>query len=84
MLLLCVCVCVLCLFLLVQVYKLMLPHFRYTMSINASARGGLINADGVIEKTFAPGPYAMRLCSLVYGSAWSFESQALPVDLQQR
>jgi len=67
-----------------QVYKLMLPHFRYTMSINGAARGGLINADGVIEKTFAAGQFAMRLSSLVYKLAWRFESQALPVDLASR
>lgn len=44
----------------------------------------LINAGGIIEQTFAPGPYAMRLSSLVYKRGWSFEEQALPADLRAR
>ena len=28
------------------VFKLMLPHFRYTMHINANARATLVNAQG--------------------------------------
>lgn len=67
-----------------QVYKLMLPHFRYTMAINASARSSLINADGVIEKTFAAGEFAMRLSSVVYKKSWKFKNQALPDDLEDR
>jgi lipoxygenase/linoleate 9S-lipoxygenase len=67
-----------------QVYKLMLPHFRYTMNINASARSSLINAGGIIEQNFAPGSYAMRLSSLVYKLTWRFKSQALPQDLRDR
>jgi hypothetical protein len=35
--------CVLC---APQVFKLILPHFRYTLPINAAARGALINANG--------------------------------------
>jgi hypothetical protein len=37
------------------VYKLMLPHFRYTMHINTNARAILINADGTLEQTFTSG-----------------------------
>jgi len=65
------------------VYKLMLPHFRYTMNINAAARSTLVNAGGIVEQTFAPGSYAMRLSSMVY-KTWRFESQALPQDLRDR
>ena len=66
-----------------QVYKLMLPHFRYTLQINANARNSLINAGGIIESVFTPGPYAMRLSSAAYRS-WRFADQALPADLQKR
>ncbi len=38
-----------------QVYKLMLPHFRYTMHINTNARSILINADGTLENIFTSG-----------------------------
>jgi lipoxygenase/linoleate 9S-lipoxygenase len=36
-----------------QVFKLMQPHFRYTMNINSNARNTLINAGGVVEKVLA-------------------------------
>lgn len=65
-------------------YLLLFPHFRYTMNINAAARGNLINAGGIIERTFAPGGYAMRLSATVYKNAWRFEDQALPQDLRKR
>ncbi|PNW74735.1 hypothetical protein CHLRE_12g512300v5 [Chlamydomonas reinhardtii] len=64
--------------------KLMLPHFRYTLNINRNARASLINAGGIIEKTFSAGPFAMRLASAVYGKSWTFAGQALPVDLRER
>ncbi|XP_058729965.1 linoleate 13S-lipoxygenase 2-1, chloroplastic-like isoform X2 [Vicia villosa] len=31
------------------IYRLLLPHFRYTLEINALAREKLINVDGIIE-----------------------------------
>lgn len=62
----------------------MLPHFRYTLNINRNARASLINAGGIIEKTFSAGPFAMRLASAVYGKSWTFAGQALPVDLRER
>ncbi|CAN1336783.1 Linoleate 13S-lipoxygenase 2-1, chloroplastic [Linum perenne] len=36
------------------IYRLLLPHFRYTLDINALARQVLINAGGFIESCFAP------------------------------
>ena len=64
-------------------YKLLQPHFRYTMRINCAARTNLINAGGLVEKTFTPGPYSMELSSVVY-SSWRFDEQALPADLLKR
>ena len=37
------------------IYKLLQPHFRYTMAINARARASLINKGGIIDRLFAIG-----------------------------
>jgi hypothetical protein len=42
-------------------FKLLLPHFRYTMNINSRARGQLIPAQGTVETNFTPGPYSMQV-----------------------
>ncbi|KAL4422175.1 hypothetical protein ABPG77_006864 [Micractinium sp. CCAP 211/92] len=65
-------------------YKLMLPHFRYTLDINSKARKSLINQGGIIEDCFSPGPHAMSLSAVAYGALWRFHSQALPEDLAAR
>jgi hypothetical protein len=69
--------------LLLQVTKLMLPHFRYTLNINCNARQSLINEGGTIETGFTPGAYALRLSSAAYKS-WRFKQQALPTELVSR
>ncbi|OMO51224.1 Lipoxygenase [Corchorus olitorius] len=66
------------------IYRLLHPHFRYTIEINALARESLINADGIIEKSFTPGKYSMELCSVAYDLEWRFDHQALPADLISR
>ncbi|KAI4304834.1 hypothetical protein MLD38_040299 [Melastoma candidum] len=66
------------------IYKLLHPHFRYTMEINALARGYLINAGGVIETGFSPGKYSTELSAVAYGLQWQFNLQALPNDLINR
>ncbi|CAL8468388.1 g7928 [Coccomyxa elongata] len=66
------------------VYQLMQPHFRYTFNINANARGTLINAGGVVEKVFTPGPLSMEFSARVYGETWTFKEQGLPEDLISR
>ncbi|KAG6787645.1 hypothetical protein POTOM_003688 [Populus tomentosa] len=66
------------------IYRLLHPHFRYTMEINALARQYLINAKGVIETSFFPGKYSMELSSVVYDQEWRFDYEALPKDLINR
>ncbi|KAG2379966.1 Seed linoleate 9S-lipoxygenase-3 [Vigna angularis] len=65
------------------VHKLLFPHYRDTMNINALARELLINADGTIENCFLGGKYAMEMSSAVY-KHWIFPEQALPADLIKR
>ncbi|RVX13016.1 Linoleate 13S-lipoxygenase 2-1, chloroplastic [Vitis vinifera] len=66
------------------IYRLLQPHFRYTMEINALAREALINADGIIESAFTPGKYSIEISSAAYGLQWRFDTQGLPADLISR
>ena len=66
------------------IYRLLHPHLRYTMEINALARQALINANGIIEISFSTGKYSMEFSSDVYDQLWRFDLQALPSDLIDR
>ena len=66
------------------IFKLLDPHMRYTLEINALARQSLINADGVIESCFTPGRYAMEISAAAYKSSWRFDMESLPADLIRR
>ncbi|KAL4612097.1 hypothetical protein ACB092_08G174000 [Castanea dentata] len=66
------------------IYRLLHPHFRYTMEINALAREALINAGGIIESSFSPGKYSVEFSSVAYDKQWQFNLQALPADLISR
>ncbi|XP_065874673.1 linoleate 13S-lipoxygenase 2-1, chloroplastic [Euphorbia lathyris] len=66
------------------IYRLLQPHFRYTLEINSIARDKLINADGIIESSFSPGKYSMELSSVAYDKLWRFDKESLPADLIRR
>uniref|UniRef100_A0A0D6QX05 Lipoxygenase n=1 Tax=Araucaria cunninghamii TaxID=56994 RepID=A0A0D6QX05_ARACU len=66
------------------IFKLLKPHLRYTMEINALARQSLINAEGIIETSFTPGKYCMNLSAEAYRTHWRFDKEALPADLIRR
>ncbi|XP_059628850.1 linoleate 13S-lipoxygenase 2-1, chloroplastic-like [Cornus florida] len=66
------------------IYRLLHPHLRYTMEINALARNFLISGAGIIESSFSPGKYSMELSSAAYDQQWRFDLQALPADLINR
>ncbi|GBG43227.1 hypothetical protein CBR_g76811 [Chara braunii] len=64
-------------------FKLLIPHFRFTLSINYRARTGLINAEGIIEDIFSGGSQSMAASAEVF-KTWKFEDQALPNNLEKR
>ncbi|KAI9196182.1 hypothetical protein LWI28_021733 [Acer negundo] len=66
------------------IYRLLYPHFRYTMKINSLARLALINAGGIIESSFSLGKYSMEFSSVAYDKQWRFDQEALPKDLIKR
>ncbi|MBA0874021.1 hypothetical protein Goshw_010462 [Gossypium schwendimanii] len=65
------------------IHKLLHPHFRDTMYINAIARGILIDADGFDECSVFPEKYCMELTSLTYKD-WNLVDQALHRDIKKR
>ncbi|KAL7201185.1 hypothetical protein ACSBR1_032983 [Camellia fascicularis] len=65
------------------IHRLLDPHFKDTMHMNALARSVLINSGGILEKTLATGEISMELSSALYKD-WRFDEQGLPADLLKR
>ncbi|XP_050940665.1 linoleate 9S-lipoxygenase 6 [Cucumis melo] len=65
------------------IHKLLVPHYKDTMFINAFARQVLVNSDGLLEQTHFQSKYAMEISSHIY-KEWNFLEQGLPTDLIKR
>ncbi|XP_049351542.1 linoleate 9S-lipoxygenase B isoform X3 [Solanum verrucosum] len=65
------------------IHKLLYPHFRNTMNINALARETLANCGGFVETYLFPAKYSMEMSAAAYKD-WVFNEQALPADLIKR
>ncbi|KAM7271505.1 hypothetical protein ACFE04_030719 [Oxalis oulophora] len=72
-----------CLSVMHPIHRLLHPHFKDTMHINALARSTLLNAGGIFERILFTGKFSMELSSELY-KAWRFDKQALPEDLKAR
>ncbi|KAL6520796.1 hypothetical protein OROHE_016977 [Orobanche hederae] len=66
------------------IFKLLDPHMRYTLEINALDRQSLISVDGVIDSCITPGRYYMEMSAAAYKSGWRFDQESLPADLIRR
>ncbi|XVF40490.1 hypothetical protein PTKIN_Ptkin01aG0117700 [Pterospermum kingtungense] len=65
------------------IHKLLHPHMRYTMDINARARELLISTRGIIESLFSTKECSMEITSFAYKN-WRFDMESLPNDLIRR
>lgn len=65
------------------IHRLLDPHFKDTMHINAIARRIIVNGGGILEKTLSTGEISMALTSAFYKD-WRFDEQGLPADLVKR
>ncbi|XP_006344622.1 linoleate 9S-lipoxygenase B [Solanum tuberosum] len=65
------------------IHKLLYPHFRNTMNINALARETLATCGGFVETYLFPAKYSMEMSAAAYKD-WVFNEQALPADLIKR
>lgn len=66
------------------IYKLLHPHMRYTLQVNAFSRKTFISADGIVEALDSAGKYGMELSSAAYKNLWRFDMETLPADLVRR
>ncbi|KAG6677867.1 hypothetical protein I3842_14G048900 [Carya illinoinensis] len=65
------------------IHRLLNPHFKDTMHINALAWRILINSGGILEKILFSGEVSMELSSELY-KRWRFDEQGLPAYLVKR
>jgi len=66
------------------IHKLLEPHLKYTIGINAKARDRLIGQGGLLELFYGLSRQVMTFSADIYQKYWTFPNQALPVDLANR
>ncbi|MBN3273118.1 LOX12 protein, partial [Polyodon spathula] len=66
------------------VYKLLIPHLRYTLEINTRARSQLISNDGIFKRVSSTGGSALLLLSQREFKILSYESLQPRLDFQRR
>ncbi|XP_021294379.1 lipoxygenase 3, chloroplastic-like [Herrania umbratica] len=66
------------------IYKLLHPHTRYTMDVNAQGRRLLLNAGGIIESHLSTAECSMEITASSYQNWWRFDMESLPADLIRR
>ncbi|XP_062334823.1 polyunsaturated fatty acid 5-lipoxygenase-like isoform X2 [Osmerus eperlanus] len=65
-------------------YKLLIPHSRYTFQINIQARNDLISDDGIISKNAAIGGKGLNMFLKKAAAALTYSSLCLPEDIAAR
>ncbi|GMH37984.1 hypothetical protein BSKO_05868 [Bryopsis sp. KO-2023] len=65
-------------------YRLLLPHFKDTLTINTRGRHVLVNADGIIERVTTVGAHIHDVLAILYSKLWRFKTEGLPADLIKR
>lgn len=66
------------------IFRLLIPHFKDTLRINANARQSLLSAEQVIEQGYAIGEFCMDLAGVFYGKHFRFKTEGLPKELEKR
>ena len=66
------------------IYKLLRPHFLYTMAINSRARASLINDGGIIDRVFAIGGEGRRELMRRGGTAYNIHWTNIKRNTKER
>ncbi|XVF87483.1 hypothetical protein PTKIN_Ptkin18bG0123600 [Pterospermum kingtungense] len=66
------------------IYKLLHPHMRYTIDVNAQGRRLLLNAGGKIESCLSTAECSLEITASAYQNWWRFDMESLPADLIRR
>lgn len=66
------------------IFKLLMPHMRFTLEINTRARGQLIAPDGIFDKAVSTGGEGLLQVAQREYARITYESLCLPDDVRSR